>query len=144
MYVFYSLTTDGLHWRERESERAGERADRQRGGPVISGFTELLNASWEEGELLRGRVLRKALVITFSFEPFCVQFNFTHVSSRPPTSKKKNPSAGCCHRCYQIKCVIERARRHCAWSIVGLLVCNHCESVLCWFSGGKRSGVVAT
>lgn len=46
-----------------------QRVDRRRGGPLISGFTELLNASWEEGEILRGRVLRKALVITFSFEP---------------------------------------------------------------------------
>lgn len=45
-----------------------QRVDRRRGGPLISGFTELLNASWEEGEILRGRVLRKALVITFSFE----------------------------------------------------------------------------
>lgn len=45
-----------------------QRVDKRRGGPFISGFTELLNASWEEGEILRGRVLRKALVITFSFE----------------------------------------------------------------------------
>ncbi len=46
-----------------------QRVDKRRGGPFISRFTELLNASWEEGEILRGRVLRKASVITFSFEP---------------------------------------------------------------------------
>lgn len=46
-----------------------QRVDKQRGGLLISEFTELLNASWEEGEILRGRVLRKASVITFSFEP---------------------------------------------------------------------------
>ncbi len=46
-----------------------QRVDKQRGGLFISEFTELLNASWEEGEILRGRVLRKASVITFSFEP---------------------------------------------------------------------------
>lgn len=45
-----------------------QRVDKRRGGPFISRFTELLNASWEEGEILRGRFLRKALVITFSFE----------------------------------------------------------------------------
>lgn len=49
--------------------RLSQRVDERRGGPFISGFTELLNASWEEGEILRGRVLRKASVITFSFEP---------------------------------------------------------------------------
>lgn len=67
-------------------------ADKQRGGPVISGFTELLNASWEEGEILRGRVLRKALIITFSFEPSCaMSYTFFYCG------------AGCNHKCYQIK-----------------------------------------
>lgn len=50
-----------------------QREDKLRGGPFVSGFTELLNASWEEGELLRGRVPRKASVITFSFGA-CVFF----------------------------------------------------------------------
>lgn len=57
-----------------------QRADKQRGGPFISRFTELLNASWEEREIQRGRVLRKALIITFSFEhdfvPPCPTFFF--------------------------------------------------------------------
>lgn len=46
-----------------------QHADGRRGGLFIGRFAELLNASWEEGEILRGRVLRKASVITFSFEP---------------------------------------------------------------------------
>lgn len=53
-----------------------QREDKLRGGPFVSGFTELLNASWEEGELLRGRVPRKASVITFSFGA-CVFFVHT-------------------------------------------------------------------
>lgn len=50
------------------SLRLTQRVDERRGGPFISGFTELLKASWEEGEILGGRVLRKASVITFSFQ----------------------------------------------------------------------------
>lgn len=61
MCVFLLNNAYSLHLSQRVNER--------RGGPFIGGFTELLNASWEEGEILRGRVLRKASVITFSFEP---------------------------------------------------------------------------
>lgn len=67
-----------------------QRVDERRGGPFISGFTELLNASWEEGEILRGRVLRKASVITFSFQPAFVPHIF-------------DCGAGCDHECYRIK-----------------------------------------
>lgn len=49
--------------------RLSQRVDKRRGGSFISEFIELLNASWDEGEILRGRVPRKAPVITFSFEP---------------------------------------------------------------------------
>lgn len=66
--------------------------DKRRGGPFISGFTEPLSASWEEGEILRGRVLRKASVITFSFEPAFV-----------PSSTHFYCGAGCDQKCYQIK-----------------------------------------
>lgn len=66
--------------------------DKRRGGPFISGFAEVLNASWEEGEILRGRVPRKASVITFSFEPAFV-----------PSHTRVYCGAGCDHKCYQIK-----------------------------------------
>lgn len=66
--------------------------DKRRGGLFISGFTELLNASWEEGEIQRGRVLRKASVITFSFEPPFVP-SYAHFYC----------AADYNHKCYQIK-----------------------------------------
>lgn len=37
-----------------------------------------LSASWEEGEILRGRVLRKALIIILSFEPSCATLLLRH------------------------------------------------------------------
>lgn len=46
-----------------------QRGDKQRGGPVSIGFRELVNGSWEEGGIRRERLLRKAFIITFSFEP---------------------------------------------------------------------------
>lgn len=46
-----------------------QRGDKQRGGPVSIGFREVVNGSWEEGGIQRKQLLRKALIITFSFEP---------------------------------------------------------------------------